>query len=63
MRGIGQHLTIGERVAWYRRRRGMSQEILAGLVGRTVDWLSKVENTASIWTGCPSSVTSPRSST
>ncbi|MFI5913931.1 helix-turn-helix domain-containing protein [Dactylosporangium sp. NPDC051541] len=38
------NLTIGERVAWYRRRRGMSQEILAGLVGRTVDWLSKAEN-------------------
>ncbi|KWW97928.1 XRE family transcriptional regulator [Carbonactinospora thermoautotrophica] len=37
-------LTIGERVAWYRRRRGMSQEVLAGLVGRTTDWLSKVEN-------------------
>jgi transcriptional regulator with XRE-family HTH domain len=37
-------LTIGERVAWYRRRRGMSQEVLAGLVGRTADWLSKVEN-------------------
>jgi transcriptional regulator with XRE-family HTH domain len=44
MRGIGQSLTIGERVAWYRRRRGMSQEILAGLVDRTVDWLSKIEN-------------------
>ncbi len=38
------HLTIGERVAWYRRRRGMSQEVLAGLVGRTVDWVSKIEN-------------------
>src|SRR5262245_7848182 len=37
-------LTTGERVAWYRRRRGMSQEILAGLVGRTADWLGKVEN-------------------
>ncbi|WP_406126687.1 helix-turn-helix domain-containing protein [Streptomyces canus] len=35
--------TIGERVAW-RRRRGMSQEVLAGLVGRTVDWLSRAEN-------------------
>ncbi len=44
MRGIGQALTIGERVAWYRRRRGMSQEVLAGLVSRTVDWLSKAEN-------------------
>jgi transcriptional regulator with XRE-family HTH domain len=37
-------LTIGERIAWYRRRRGMSQEVLAGLVSRTTDWLSKVEN-------------------
>ena len=44
MRGIGQELTIGERIAWYRRRRGMSQEVLAGIVGRTVDWVSKVEN-------------------
>jgi len=26
------------------RRRGMSQEVLAGLVDRTVDWLSKAEN-------------------
>ena len=44
MRGMTNRLTIGERVAWYRRRRGMSQEVLAGLVARTVDWLSKVEN-------------------
>jgi transcriptional regulator with XRE-family HTH domain len=33
-----------ERVAWYRRRRGLSQEVLASLVGRTTDWLSKAEN-------------------
>ena len=44
MRGMGSDLTIGERIAWYRRRRGMSQEVLAGRVGRTVDWLSKIEN-------------------
>ncbi|GAA4942933.1 hypothetical protein GCM10023238_06030 [Streptomyces heliomycini] len=44
MRGMTQNLTIGERVAWYRRRRGLSQEVLAGLVGRTTDWLSKAEN-------------------
>ncbi|MEJ7630472.1 MAG: helix-turn-helix transcriptional regulator [Nocardioidaceae bacterium] len=37
-------LTIGDRVAFYRRRRGQSQEVLAGLVGRTEDWLSSVEN-------------------
>lgn len=36
--------TVGERIAWYRRRRGLSQEVLAGRVGRTSDWLSKIEN-------------------
>jgi transcriptional regulator with XRE-family HTH domain len=44
MRGMTDSLTTGERVAFYRRRRGLSQEVLAGLVGRTTDWLSKVEN-------------------
>ena len=44
MRGMTETLSIGERVAWYRRRRGMSQEVLAGLVGRTADWLGRVEN-------------------
>lgn len=44
MRGMTDHLSFGERIAWYRRRRGMSQEVLAGLVNRTPDWLSKVEN-------------------
>ena len=42
--GMTENLTIGERVAWYRRRRGMSQEVLAGLVGRTADWLQRAEN-------------------
>lgn len=44
MRGRIDTLTIGERVAWYRRRRGLSQEVLAGLIGRTADWLGKIEN-------------------
>lgn len=44
MRGMTQQLTIGERVAWYRHRRGISQDVLAGLVGRTADWLGKAEN-------------------
>ncbi|MGQ4597175.1 helix-turn-helix domain-containing protein [Nocardia sp. R6R-6] len=44
VRGMSQDLTIGERVAWYRRRRGMSQGVLAGLVGRTDDWVGKIEN-------------------
>ncbi|ADP79358.1 helix-turn-helix domain protein [Pseudofrankia inefficax] len=36
-------MTIGERIAFYRRRRGLTQAVLAGLVGRSEDWLSKVE--------------------
>ncbi len=44
MRGMTNTLSIGERVAWYRRRRGMSQTVLAGLVNRTEDWIGKIEN-------------------
>lgn len=35
--------TTGERIAVYRRRRGLSQGALAGLVGRSESWLSQVE--------------------
>jgi transcriptional regulator with XRE-family HTH domain len=34
---------IGERVGAYRRRRGLSQAALAGLIGRSESWLSQVE--------------------
>ena len=34
---------IGERIAIYRRRRNISQTVLAGLVGRSESWLSQVE--------------------
>lgn len=44
MRGMTETMTIGERIAFYRRRRGQSQLVLAGLVARTEDWLSRVEN-------------------
>lgn len=43
MRGAGDQLSIGERIAFYRRRRGLTQAVLASLVGRSEDWLSKVE--------------------
>jgi transcriptional regulator with XRE-family HTH domain len=43
MRGAGDRLSIGERIAFYRRRRGLSQAVLADLVGRSEDWLSKIE--------------------
>jgi transcriptional regulator with XRE-family HTH domain len=36
-------LETGQRIAWARRRRGLSQAALAGLVGRSESWLSQVE--------------------
>ncbi|MET7806603.1 helix-turn-helix domain-containing protein [Micromonospora chersina] len=35
--------SLGERIAAYRRRRGLSQAALAGLIGRSESWLSQVE--------------------
>jgi transcriptional regulator with XRE-family HTH domain len=39
----GDHLSVGERIAFYRYRRQMTQAMLAELMGRSVDWLSKIE--------------------
>lgn len=44
MRGLGDHLSIGERVAIYRKRRGLTQRELGELVGRTDEWVRKVES-------------------
>ncbi|MGH8886500.1 MAG: helix-turn-helix domain-containing protein [Egibacteraceae bacterium] len=35
--------TIGDRIAYYRRRRGLSQVACAALVGRSNSWLSQLE--------------------
>jgi len=43
MRGSGDELTIGQRIAFYRARRGLTQTQLSNLVGRRTDWLSKIE--------------------
>ncbi|SDN55411.1 helix-turn-helix domain-containing protein [Allokutzneria albata] len=43
MRGGGDQLSVGERIAFYRRRPGLSQAVLADLVNRSEDWLSKIE--------------------
>ena len=37
------HQSVGQRIARARRRRGLSQAVLAGLVGRSESWLSQVE--------------------
>lgn len=36
-------LSVGSRIRYYRERRGLSQAALGGLVGRSEDWVSKVE--------------------
>lgn len=41
-----RHIPIGERIAHLRRRRGLSQVKLAGLVGRGESWLSQIERGA-----------------
>jgi transcriptional regulator with XRE-family HTH domain len=38
--------TVGERIAFYRRRKGITQEVLAGLLGRSVEWLAQFERGA-----------------
>jgi len=49
-RGVGLRLdedaTVGQRIAFYRRSKGMTQEVLAGLLGRSVEWLSQLERGA-----------------
>jgi transcriptional regulator with XRE-family HTH domain len=37
------YMSVGERVAIYRRRRGLSQLALANMIGRSEAWLSQVE--------------------
>ncbi|MGH8895763.1 MAG: helix-turn-helix domain-containing protein [Egibacteraceae bacterium] len=34
---------VGQRIAYWRHRRGLTQQVLAGLVGRSVPWLSLIE--------------------
>ena len=43
MKGATNQLTPGEKMAYYRRRRGMSQTVLADLVGKTTSWVEKIE--------------------
>jgi transcriptional regulator with XRE-family HTH domain len=37
---------VGKRIRMFRQRRGMTQEVAAGLVGRSVSWLRQVESGA-----------------
>jgi transcriptional regulator with XRE-family HTH domain len=43
MRGARDELSVGERIAFYRRRRGLTQGTLGTLVGRSEEWVSSIE--------------------
>jgi transcriptional regulator with XRE-family HTH domain len=43
---LSDEATVGERVAFYRRRKGITQEVLAGLLGRSIEWLAQFERGA-----------------
>ncbi|WP_248017056.1 helix-turn-helix domain-containing protein [Streptomyces rhizoryzae] len=44
MRGMSDHLEFGKRVRFYRKRRGMHQRQLGELLGRSEDWVYRVES-------------------
>ncbi|MEW2573662.1 helix-turn-helix transcriptional regulator [Streptomyces sp. NPDC047070] len=43
MNTFTRELTTGDRIKLYRQRKGLSQAALGGLIGRSEDWVSKVE--------------------
>ncbi|WP_421671797.1 helix-turn-helix domain-containing protein [Saccharopolyspora spinosa] len=43
---LDDEATVGERIAYFRRRRGYSQAVLSGLLGRSEEWLSQIERGA-----------------
>lgn len=44
MRGMTDHLPFGKRIRFYRQRRGLSQRQLGELLGRSEDWVYRIES-------------------
>jgi DNA-binding XRE family transcriptional regulator len=44
-----EYMSVGERIAIYRRRRGLSQLALANMIGRSAKTLTKVGETELAW--------------
>ncbi|GAA0586943.1 helix-turn-helix transcriptional regulator [Streptomyces crystallinus] len=40
----GELFSIGQRMKWWRERRGLSQKMLGDLIGRSENWVYKIEN-------------------
>src|SRR3954470_10914303 len=42
---LSDNSTVGQRIAHHRKRRGMTQEVLCGLVGgKSIEWLRQIES-------------------
>jgi transcriptional regulator with XRE-family HTH domain len=40
----GELFTVGQRIKWWRERRGLSQRMLGDLIGRSDNWVYKIES-------------------
>jgi transcriptional regulator with XRE-family HTH domain len=40
---MDENTPVGQRIAYYRRRRGLTQQVLAGRAGCSTSWVSKLE--------------------
>ncbi|MGH8904046.1 MAG: helix-turn-helix domain-containing protein [Egibacteraceae bacterium] len=40
---MDENAPLGERIAYWRRRRGLTQQVLAGRAGCSTSWVSKLE--------------------
>lgn len=50
---LTEEATAGKRVAFYRRRQWITQEVLAGLLGRSVEWLAQLPVRWAAWAVLP----------
>ncbi|HEX5497243.1 MAG TPA: helix-turn-helix transcriptional regulator [Mycobacteriales bacterium] len=44
MEPVDPEMSVGDRIKWWRERRGINQAALAGRVGRSRSWLCQIEN-------------------
>jgi transcriptional regulator with XRE-family HTH domain len=43
-----RYITLGLKIAYYRKKRGYTQEVFAELIGKSVNFLAQVEGTGTI---------------
>ena len=44
----GKYITMGLKIAYYRKKAGFTQEVLAERIGKSVNFLSQVEGTGTV---------------